>query len=263
MVKSLLVSIGVTFGILVLFVGTVLSLLNLQGRLNPKGVKGTPLEPFFQEQERKQEKAEKKVEEKESLPKKDAKREEKKYSREMEKGIEEKDTGQKAETLAPTTFATLSDVTKEDINAMASSLMKRELHLKTLEHVLRKKEEDLRLREQDVEDRQKTVRRLMGDLDRERRKIEQAYEKFKHEKVELKKDEKKNIKRLANVISEMRPEDAAKTLSGWMPEGEKKIVKILVAMDPSAAAKVLEYIPQELSQRLFDLMTRYREEKGK
>ena len=254
MIKSLLTSMGITMGALVLFVGTILAVLNMQGRLNPEGVKGTPLENLYPPGERGNTKKEK------SGP---PGKKESEAEKEAKKLQERMALVRTAGASLPDVYALPAAVNRRELDEIAARQEEKEKELRSREEALSRKEEGLKVRERDVEDRKATLRKLMGELDARRKALDLAAQKLARNKVILRQGEKKNIKRLAEMVSEMKPDDAARTLGSWMPEGEKKIVKVLVAMDPSAAARILGKLQGETAQRLFDLMTRYREERSK
>jgi len=257
MIKSLLTSMGITLGALVLFVGTILAVLNMQGRLNPEGVKGTPLENLYPpapDQEKKD--GPEKAQAGKAPEPTEAEKEAEKLRARMEKV-------RTAGAALPEVYALPASVDRRELDQIAARQEERERELKRREDALARREEGLKIRERDVEDRKATLRKLMAELDARRKELDLAAEKLARDQVVLTQEEKKNIKRLAGMVAEMKPDDAARTLGSWMPEGEKKIVKVLLAMDPSAAARVLGKLQGETAQRLFDLMTRYREERSK
>ncbi len=254
MIKSLLTSMGITMGALVLFVGTILAVLNMQGRLNPEGVKGTPLENLYPPSKQAHATGQK--------PKAPAKKESE-AEKAAKKIQEEMRKVRTAGAALPDVYALPATVNRRELDEIASRLEIKEKELRRREEVLAGREEGLRVRERDVEDRKASLRKLMAELEARRKELDRAARELARDQVVLRKGEKKNIKRLADMVSEMKPEDAARTLGSWMPEGEKKIVKVLVAMDPSAAARILGQLQGETAQRLFDLMTRYREEGSK
>ncbi len=254
MIKSLLMSMGITMGALVLFVGTILAVLNMQGRLNPEGVKGTPLENLYPPGKQVDTKAQKP-----GVPEK----KEDEAQKAAEKIQEEMEKVRTAGAALPDVYALPASINRRELDELASRLELKEKELRRREEMLAGREEGLRIRERDVEDRKASLRKLMARLDAKRKGLDLAARKLAAGQVILKQGEKKNIKRLADMVAEMKPDDAARTLGSWMPEGEKKIVKVLVAMDPSAAAQILGKLQGETAQRLFDLMTRYREEGSK
>ncbi len=254
MIVSLLTAMGLSLGALVLFVGTVLAVLNMQGRLNPEGVKGTPLESLYPPGERAGGgKTKPKAPEKRES---DAEKAAKRVQEEMRKV-------RTAGAALPDVYALPASVNRRELDEIASRLERKEKELRRREEALAGKEEGLRVRERDVEDRKASLRKLMALIEARRKDLDRAARKMARDQVILRQGEKKNIKRLADMVAEMKPDDAARTLGSWMPEGEKKIVKVLVAMDPSAAALILGKLQGETAQRLFDLMTRYREEGSK
>ncbi len=254
MIKSLLMSMGITMGALVLFVGTILAVLNMQGRLNPEGVKGTPLENLYPPGKQVDTKAQKP-----GVPEK----KEDEAQKAAEKIQEEMEKVRTAGAALPDVYALPASINRRELDELASRLELKEKELRRREEMLAGREEGLRIRERDVEDRKASLRKLMARLDAKRKGLDLAARKLAAGQVILKQGEKKNIKRLADMVAEMKPDDAARTLGSWMPEGEKKIVKVLVAMDPSSAARILGRLQGETAQRLFDLMTRYREEGSK
>ncbi len=254
MIKSLLTSMGITLGALVLFVGTILAVLNMQGRLNPEGVKGTPLENLYPPRERAQA-----VKKKPGAPE-TKETEAEKAARKIRERMGKLRT---AGASLPDVYALPATVDRRALDEIAGRLESKEKELRRREEALAGKEKGLRIRERDVEDRKSSLRKLMGEIEARRKELDQAARRLARDQVILRQGEKKNIKRLADMVSEMKPDDAARTLGSWMPEGEKKIVKVLVAMDPSAAARILGKLQGETAQRLFDLMTRYREEGSK
>ena len=256
MIKSLLTSMGITLGALVLFVGTILAVLNMQGRLNPEGLQGTPLERLYPPEK-------KAGQERSAREKKDQAPKESEAQKEARKIQEKMARIRTAGASLPDVYALPASVDRAELDRIAARQEEREKELRCREEALARAEEGLAIRERDVEDRKASLKKLMAELDARRKALDEAARKLARDQVILRQGEKKNIKRLADMVSEMKPEDAARTLGSWMPEGEKKIVKVLAAMDPSAAARILGKLQGETAQRLFDLMTRYREEGSK
>ncbi|GEM_PF-2492250 len=260
--KGVVAGMGLATAGVAVFGASVVGLLGVAGRLNPEGVKSVPVLNQFlkppepptsdefgpidasatKENEAKKEEAKEQKQEKKKLPKRDV-------------HVVSADRTRKKRLFSLESF--IPQTTREEILEFYRSAEELKDQLIAKKASIKTKEFELQLRESDIEDRRGSIRKEMDNVLRKMEEVERRISDLKALKARfeaditiLKKSENKNLKRQAVSLALMKPQKASEVLLEFLPDKEALAVKILVSMDPEAAAKILEIMDAQRGAQL-------------
>jgi flagellar motility protein MotE (MotC chaperone) len=258
--KGLVAGMGLATAGVAVFGASVVGLLGVAGRLNPEGVRSVPvLNHFLKEPEAPTSDEFGPIEA--SAKKENAKEKEKEQGKKKRKSPIKNVQAVSADRIRKKRLFTLESfvpqTTRDEILEFYRSAEELKDQLIAKKASIKTKEFELQLRESDIEDRRGSIRKEMDNVLRKMEEVDRRIDDLKTLKARfeaditiLKKSETKNIKRQAVSLALMKPQKASEVLLEFLPDKEALAVKILVSMDPEAAAKILEIMDAQRGAQL-------------
>ncbi|MCA8957225.1 MAG: hypothetical protein KDC87_14210, partial [Planctomycetes bacterium] len=119
---------------------------------------------------------------------------------------------------------------------------------------LAKMRRDLEIRYQDIADRQKSVSKLMNEVEAKRLLVERTIEDFNKRVLELRVDEEAGLKEVARTIGTLSPQAAKQLiLNYWRtPDGQDKAVKILAVMEKERVDQIIAQMDTEQMRQVLE-----------
>ncbi|HHI79564.1 MAG TPA: hypothetical protein ENK02_06255 [Planctomycetes bacterium] len=256
--KGVIAGMGLATAGVAVFGASVVGLLGVAGRLNPEGVRSVPvLNQFLKEPEPPESDEFGPIDAsavKEKPKKKEPKQEQEKPAK-KDVHIVSADRVRKKRLFTLKSF--VPQTTREEILEFYRSAEELKDQLLAKKASIKTREFELQLQESDIEDRRASIRkemdnvlRKMEEVDRKIQDLKTLKTRFQADITILKKSELKNLKRQAVSLALMKPQKASEVLLEFLPDKEDLAVKILVTMDPEAAAKILEIMDTQRGAQL-------------
>ena len=249
---------GVVTGVLVgvagigVFGATVVGLLAATGRLTPEGVKSVPvLNQLIVEPED--------ADAKKGMgnaAEASAKREQKKKKRAAERAREQKRARIAKERSLFTLKPFAAPTSEAEMREIQNKIREAWEHVKRERAALEKRSLELDLREKDLETRRLSVEKRMDDVVRKIDELRAMRKRFEGDITVLEAAKQKNIKRQAEQLAMMTPDQSSKFLLELGPDKEDLAVQLLVSMDSEPAAQILAAMDVKRGAKLIERATR-------
>ncbi len=257
--KGVVAGMGLATAGVAVFGASVVGLLGVAGRLNPEGVKSVPvLNQFLKPPEPPTSDEFGPIDasaKKESSTKEKKAQEKKPPSPKKNVHVVSADRLRKKHLFTLESF--VPQTTRDEILEFYRSAEELKDQLIAKKASIKTREFELQLQESDIEDRRGSIRKEMDNVLRKMEEVDRRIDDLKTLKARfeaditiLKKSETKNLKRQAVSLALMKPQKASEVLLEFLPDKEALAVKILVSMDPEAAAKILEIMDAQRGAQL-------------